>query len=153
MAVFSPIAGRLSDRIEPRYVSSIGMLLISICLGMLCFVGNETTILYIIVNLGVLGVGFALFSSPNSNAIMSSVDKTNYGTASTVLSLMRMMGQMMSMAIVIVIFSILIGSAEIKPGNHTELISSLRIAFALFSFLCFLGIFASLSRGKMHEGI
>ena len=151
MAIFSPIAGRLSDRIEPRYVSSIGMLLISVCLGFLCFVGNDTTIFYIVANLGVLGVGFALFSSPNSNAIMSSVDKSKYGTASTILSLMRTMGQMISMAIVIVIFSILIGSAEIKPANHTELITSVRIAFALFSFLCFLGIFASLSRGKMHE--
>jgi EmrB/QacA subfamily drug resistance transporter len=151
MAVFSPIAGRLSDKIEPQYVSSLGMLLISVCLCFLCFVGNETTILYIVINLGVLGVGFALFSSPNSNAIMSSVDKSNYGTASTILSLMRMMGQMMSMAIVIVIFSVIIGKAEIKPENHEQLIVSVRIAFALFSFLCFAGIFASLSRGKMHE--
>ena len=153
MAVFSPIAGRLSDRIEPQHVSSLGMLLISICLGLLCFVGNETTVFFIVVNLGVLGVGFALFSSPNSNAIMSSVDKSNYGTASTLLSLMRMTGQMMSMAIVIVIFTVIIGKAEIKPENHEQLISSVRIAFALFSFLCFIGIFASLSRGKMHKTI
>ena len=151
MAIFSPIAGRLSDRIEPRYVSSIGMFLISVCLGLLCFAANETTLLYIIVNLGILGVGFALFSSPNSNAIMSSVDKTQYGTASTILSLMRTVGQMMSMAIVIVIFTVIIGKAEIKPENHEQLITSVRIAFALFSFLCFVGIFASLSRGKMHS--
>lgn len=151
MAIFSPIAGKISDRIEPQYVSSIGMLLISICLGLLCFVGNETTLFYIVINLSVLGVGFALFSSPNSNAIMSSVEKNNYGTASTILSLMRMIGQMMSMAIVIVIFSVIIGKAEIKPENHEQLISSVRIAFALFSLLCFIGIFASLSRGKMHE--
>jgi MFS family permease len=151
MAVFSPIAGRLSDRIEPQYVSSLGMLLISVCLGLLCFIGNETTILFVVINLGVLGVGFALFSSPNSNAIMSSVDKSNYGTASTLLSLMRMTGQMISMAIVIVIFTVVIGKAEIKPENHEQLISSARIAFALFSILCFIGIFASLSRGKMHE--
>lgn len=153
MAIFSPIAGRLSDRIEPQHVSSLGMLLISVCLGLLCFVGNETTILFIVINLGVLGVGFALFSSPNSNAIMSSVDKSNYGTASTLLSLMRMTGQMMSMAIVIVIFTVIIGKAEIKPENHEQLISSVRIAFALFSILCFIGIFASLSRGKMHKEI
>ena len=123
MAIFSPLAGKISDRIEPQYVSSIGMLLISICLGLLCFVGNETTLFYIVINLSVLGVGFALFSSPNSNAIMSSVEKNNYGTASTILSLMRMIGQMMSMAIVIVIFSVIIGKAEIKPENHEQLIT------------------------------
>lgn len=151
MAIFSPIAGRLSDKVEPQYVASAGMFLISVCLGLLCFSGNDTTILFILINLGILGIGFALFSSPNSNAIMSSVDKTNYGTASTILSLMRMMGQMISMAIVIVIFSVIIGKAEIKPENHEQLIVSVRIAFALFSFLCFVGMFASLSRGKMHE--
>ena len=151
MAIFSPVAGRLSDKVEPQYVASVGMFLIAVCLGLLCFSGNDTTILFILINLGILGIGFALFSSPNSNAVMSSVDKKNYGTASTILSLMRMMGQMISMAIVIVIFSVVIGKAEIKPENHEQLIVSVRIAFALFSFLCFIGIFASLSRGKMHE--
>ena len=151
MALFSPIAGKFSDKIEPQYVASAGMTLIAVCLGFLCFVSNDTGLLYIIINLSVLGLGFALFSSPNSNAIMSSVDKTKYGTASTILSLMRMMGQMISMALVIVIFSVVIGKAEIKPENHEQLIMSLKIAFGLFSFLCFLGIFASLSRGKMHS--
>ena len=151
MALFSPIAGKFSDKIEPQYVASAGMTLIAVCLGFLCFVSNDTGLLYIIINLSVLGLGFALFSSPNSNAIMSSVDKSKYGTASTILSLMRMMGQMISMALVIVIFSVVIGKAEIKPENHEQLIMSLKIAFGLFSFLCFLGIFASLSRGKMHS--
>ena len=151
MALFSPIAGKFSDKIEPQYVASAGMTLIAVCLGFLCFVSNDTGLLYIIINLSVLGLGFALFSSPNSNAIMSSVDKTKYGTASTILSLMRMMGQMISMALVIVIFSVVIGKAEIKPENHEQLIMSLKIAFGLFSFLCILGIFASLSRGKMHS--
>ncbi len=153
MAVFSPIAGRMSDRIEPRYVSSLGMMLITVCLGLLCFAGNETTLLYIIINLGVLGVGFALFSSPNSNAIMSAVEKKDVGTASAILSLMRTMGQMISMAIVIVIFTLVIGEAEIKAANHPELITSVRIAFGLFALLCFGGIFASLARGKMHKEI
>lgn len=151
MAVFSPIAGRMSDKIEPRYVSSLGMMLITACLALLCFAGNETTLLYIIVNLAVLGIGFALFSSPNSNAIMSAVEKKDVGTASAILSLMRTMGQMISMAIVIVIFTLVIGQAEIKTENHPELITSVRIAFALFALLCFAGIFASLARGKMHS--
>jgi len=114
-------------------------------------VTNDTTLIYIIINLAVLGVGFALFSSPNSNAIMSAVDKKDFGTASAILSFMRTTGQMLSMAIVIVILSVIMGKAEIKPENHTELILSVKIAFGLFSFLCFLGIFASLSRGKMHR--
>lgn len=151
MAVFSPIAGRLSDKIEPRYVSSAGMFLISVCLGFLGFISADSSISYFVILLAILGVGFALFSSPNSNAIMSSVSKKFIGTASTVLSLMRMMGQMFSMAIVIVIFSLIIGKAEISPDIYPQLINSTQIAFLLFAFLCFLGIFASLSRGKIHD--
>lgn len=151
MAFFSPVAGRISDKIEPQYVASAGMTLITVCLGFLCFISYETSILFIILNLSVLGIGFALFSSPNSNAIMSSVEKKEFGTASTILALMRTMGQMMSMAAVIVIFSIIIGKAEIKQGNTGDLLFSLHLAFAFFSFLCFLGIFASLFRGKMHK--
>jgi EmrB/QacA subfamily drug resistance transporter len=151
MAVFSPIAGRLSDKIEPQYVSSAGMLFITVCLGFLGFISADSSITYFIILLAILGIGFALFSSPNSNAIMSSVDKKYIGTASTVLSLMRMMGQMFSMAIVIVIFSVVIGKAEITPVIYPQLIGSTKIAFLLFAFLCFLGIFASLSRGKIHD--
>lgn len=152
MALFSPLAGRISDKIEPRYVASAGMLLITICLGFLCFISNETPVIYILINLAILGLGFALFSSPNSNAIMGAVEKKHYGLASAVLALMRMTGQMSSMAIVIVIFSVLIGGKEIVPANHEGLVTSIRIAFTLFSVLCLFGVFASLSRGNMHVG-
>ena len=127
------------------------MLLISVCLGLLCFVTSDTSLVYIIVNLAVLGVGFALFSSPNSNAIMSSVEKIDYGTASAILSLMRTTGQMLSMAVVIVILSVIMGNAELRPENQSDLIHVVQMAFALFAFLCFIGIFASLTRGKMHD--
>jgi hypothetical protein len=127
------------------------MLLITVCLGLLCFVTTESSPAYIVGNLAVLGLGFALFSSPNSNAIMGSVEKRYYGLASTVMSLMRMTGQMLSMAIVIVIFTVIIGGAEISTVNSEGLITSIKIAFALFSVMCFIGIFASLSRGNMHD--
>jgi hypothetical protein len=82
---------------------------------------------------------------------MSSVEKKYYGVASSTLSSMRMVGQMFSMGIVIVIFSIFIGKADITPENQNDFIDSIRLAFALFSILCFLGIFASLRRGRIHN--
>jgi hypothetical protein len=103
------------------------------------------------MTLAMIGFGFALFSSPNTNAVMSSVERKYYGIASSTLSSMRMVGQMFSMGIVIVIFSIFIGKADITPENQNDFIYSIRLAFALFSILCFLGIFASLRRGKIHN--
>jgi EmrB/QacA subfamily drug resistance transporter len=151
-AFFSPIAGKLSDKTEPRFVASAGMSLLTLGLVIFCFLNTDTSYALIIVNLAMMGLGFALFSSPNVNAVMSSVEKKYYGVASSTLASMRLIGQMLSMGTVIVIFSIFIGSAKISPANQGAFLTSAHIAFILFSVLCFLGIFASLARGKIHNG-
>ena len=151
MALFSPLAGKLSDKTEPQYVASAGMILLTIGLGIFCFINRETNYTLIIGNLAMMGLGFALFSSPNVNAVMSSVEKKHYGAASSTLASMRMIGQMFSMGIVIVIFSIFFGGAKISPANQDSFLLSARTAFILFTVLCFAGIFASLSRGKIHK--
>lgn len=153
MALFSSFAGRMSDKIEPQIVSSVGMGLLTVCLIIFIFINPDFSNLFIVVNLAFIGLGFALFSSPNSNAVMSSVEKKYYGVASSTLSSMRMVGQMFSMGIVIVIISMFIGKAEITIENTSSFINSIRIIFLIFSILCFIGIFASLSRGKIHSSI
>ena len=150
MAIFSPFAGRLSDKIEPQIVSSSGMAILTVGLVIFVFLSPGFGLGPIILNLALLGFGFALFSSPNVNAIMSSVEKKYYGVASSTLASMRMIGQMFSMGIVIVIFSLLIGKAEITNENQSLFMSSVKTAFILFSVLSFIGIFTSLSRGKIH---
>lgn len=150
-ALFSPLSGRLSDKTEPGYVASAGMGLLTIGLIIFCFLAKNTSYVLIVANLAMMGLGFALFSSPNVNAIMSSVEKKYYGVASSTLASMRMIGQMISMGIVIIIFSIFIGSEKISAANQDAFLTSLQTAFVLFSVLCFLGIFASLSRGKLNR--
>jgi len=152
-ALFSPLAGRLSDKHEPQLVASLGMGFLSAGLIVFCFLSVGMSLMIIIANLAFLGLGFALFSSPNVNAVMSSVNKNHYGVASSTLASMRMIGQMFSMGIVIVIFTLFIGNARITPENHEAFILSARTAFVLFSVLSIFGIFASLSRGKIHSKI
>ena len=108
-AIFSPFAGRLSDRIEPRIVASVGMSITAFGLGLLILLNNQTHILFIVGVLFTLGLGFALFSSPNTNAIMSSVEQQVYGIASGTLATMRITGQMLSMGIVMLIFALHMG--------------------------------------------
>jgi len=150
MAIFSPFAGRLSDKIEPRVVASIGMSFTAAGLFLFTFVGNETHIGAIITGLVLLGFGFALFSSPNTNAVMSSIEKRYYGVGSATLGTMRLTGQMMSMGIAMLIFALHIGSARITPENYPVFMNSVRTAFVIFAALCFGGIFASLARGKVR---
>ena len=106
MALFSPIAGKLSDKTEPRFVASVGMALVAIGLFLLIFVNSETTTLTLVLYLMLLGLGFALFSSPNTNAVMTSVDRKTYGIASSILGTMRLTGQMFSMGIAMLVFQL-----------------------------------------------
>ncbi|MEO0086560.1 MAG: MFS transporter [candidate division WOR-3 bacterium] len=149
MAIFSPFMGMLSDRKEPRIIASLGMALIAFSLFLLSFINKDLKIFFLIIWLFILGFGFALFSSPNTNAVMSSVKKDFYGVASATLATMRMLGQMFSMGIIISIFALVIGEANFDKNNYFLLLKSIRIIFSIFAFLCFLGIFASLKRGKM----
>lgn len=105
----------------------------------------------------ILGAGFGLFSSPNTNAVMSSVDRRLYGVASGALGTMRTIGQSMSLGIVTLMFAIYIGSTEFVSGAALTaaaqplFLKSLRVSFVIFTLLCFAGVFASMARGKMRE--
>ncbi len=150
MALFSPLAGRLSDKIEPRVVASIGMGFTMIALFLFTFLGQNTSLGYVITGLIVIGFGLALFSSPNTNAIMSSVQKRSYGVAAATLGTMRLTGQMLSMGIAMLVFAVYIGRVEITPENYPAFLRSAKCAFIIFTALCFGGIFASLARGKVR---
>jgi len=148
MVVLSPVAGRLSDRIDPQLVASAGMAFTALGLFLLVFLVESTPLWYMIVCLVVLGIGFGLFSSPNTNAIMSAVEKRYYGVASGMNGTMRLVGQMLSMGIAMMLFAIFIGPAEITPEYYPQFITSLHYAFVIFAVLCLIGIGASLMRGK-----
>ena len=150
MAAFSPVAGRLSDRIEPRVVASAGMSFTTAGLLLLSFLNVATAVEYIVASLIVIGFGFALFSSPNVNAVMSSVEKKFYGVASATLGTMRLTGQMLSMGIATLIVAVYLGNVQITPVYYPVFLKSMNAAFLVFAGFCFLGIFASLARGKVR---
>ena len=148
MALVSPLAGRLSDRIDPQIVASAGMGISTIALFLLIFLSESTPLWYIILCLIIFGAGLGLFSSPNINAIMSAVEKRYYGVASGMNGTMRVLGQMFSMGIAMMLFSLLIGRVEITPEFYPEFVTSLHYAFILFTVFCMIGIIASLMRRK-----
>ena len=145
---FSPVAGRLSDRIEPRILVSIGLGLTAVGLARFIFLAENTSLGTIIGNLVLLGFGRALFVSPNTNAIMASVKRRAYGVASATLATMRQVGMTFSMGITMLLFAIYVGRVEITPQYYPLFLSSTRVAFIIFTALCSAGIFISLLRGK-----
>uniref|UniRef100_A0A7C6AFZ1 MFS transporter n=1 Tax=candidate division WOR-3 bacterium TaxID=2052148 RepID=A0A7C6AFZ1_UNCW3 len=151
MTLLSPVAGRLSDRLQPQIIASTGMGLTGLGLFFLSFINSSFSVDSIIIYLLILGLGFALFSSPNTNAVMSSVEKANYGIASSTLATMRLLGQMSSMGIVMLIFSLILGRIKITPEVYPLFINALKIAFYIFTGLCIFGVYASLKRGKIKR--
>ena len=141
-AVVSPFAGRLSDRLSARLLASAGMAVIAAGLVGLAFIGLDVPLPRVAAALAALGVGFGLFSSPNTSAVMGSVQRSQYGVASATLATVRMTGQAFSMGIAMLVFA-LAGSAT----GSTSL-PAVRAAFAVFAALSVLGTFASLARER-----
>jgi EmrB/QacA subfamily drug resistance transporter len=149
-AIFSPLAGRLSDRIEPRLIASAGMALTTVGLVLFIFLEEETSLKLIIGNLMLIGFGFALFVSPNTNAVMSSAPNTAYGVASAVVATMRQIGMVLSMGVAMLMFALYMGRVQITPEYYSLFQQSMKTAFIIFAILCFGGIFVSLARGKVR---
>jgi len=151
MMIFSPLAGKISDIIEPRKVAAFGMVLNTIGCVLFAFLGAETSMMMIVIGLGLLGLGFANFSSPNTNAIMGSVESHLYGVASTTVTTMRVLGQMSGMGVVLLVLVLVLGSSTITPQIYPEFITSTRISFAIFAILSFLGVLASMAGGNKDK--
>jgi EmrB/QacA subfamily drug resistance transporter len=150
MAAFSPLAGRLSDRIESRVVASAGMTMTAAGLCMFCFIGPTTSLHFIITGFAILGIGISFFSSPNTSAVLSAVEKQHLGMASSIVGTMRLIGQVLSLGIATLIISHFLGHATITTQNSGAFIQSARWSYLVFALLCMTGIAASLARGRMR---
>jgi EmrB/QacA subfamily drug resistance transporter len=143
MALVSPAAGRLSDRIEPGKIASAGMAMTALGLVLLTFTGSDTALWTFIGILVILGTGLGIFSSPNTNAIMGSVERNSYGVASGTLGTMRLGGQMLSMGIAMMVLAIFVGNVPITPEHYPAFIEGMKVSMAVFAALCIAGIFFS----------
>jgi len=151
MAIVASFSGRLSDKKNPRYLAALGMAISMFGLLILTFINQTTSLTFIVIGLAILGFGFGLFSSPNTNVVMSSVDKKIYGTASATLATMRSTGMMFSMAIASLSMHLFLGNQKINPSNIPDFIKSTKSVFIIFTILSFIGVFLSLAKRKVQN--
>jgi EmrB/QacA subfamily drug resistance transporter len=151
MAIGSPLTGRLSDRIEPRILVSCGMIITTAGLFFSSLMNHTTPLVIVIAIQALIGLGLSSFSSPNNNAIMGSVEKRYLGAASAILAVMRLFGQMVSMAIAVMIMSFFVGNVHITQEVNASLLKGIRISYLVFGIVSCLGIVASLKRGTVHS--
>lgn len=141
----SPIAGKLSDVVDPRIIASWGMGLSSLALLGLCFLLNaSTSYFFMIMLLIIFGCGSALFASPNTNAAMSSVPSRQLGVAASVINTMRLFGQTLSMGIATLVLTLYMGNVGITQHNSAQLTQGIQAALFVLAVLCCLGMLASI---------
>ncbi len=149
MALMSPLAGRWSDRFQPRIFTSTGMLMCAAGLFVMAFLTASTPVWFIVSLLLWVGIGFAFFSSPNMNTIMGSVQKHQLGLASGTASTMRIAGQIFSMAIATLFIAFYIGNQPVKTVPNDLFLTSMRYGFITFGFICLVGVWFSMRRGRV----
>ena len=147
-AAFSPLMGRLSDRIPPYKLASAGMALCVVGLVLFSMLTVTMPIWHIIVTMIIVGFGFALFSSPNTNTVMSCVNKEDYSVANSILATMRTVGHSSSMAIVTIVVGLNLGDMGLAEAPPAMLVSTMHKCFYIFIVLCVAGVFMSLKRRK-----
>ena len=134
--LFAGFAGRLSDRIDPRWLTSGGLVLCAVGISITMLIGDGTTPLFVLIGLGITGIGIAGYSAPNTHAAMASVEKRQLGVTAGILQTARLCGQMISLGIPIMLFSLLIGSqANLTETDPALLLKALYIAFTGFALL------------------
>ena len=147
-AIFSPMMGKLSDKVRPSKLATEGMILCVVALLIFAQIKEDTSLWYIILGLLVAGFGFSLFSSPNTNAIMECVDKKDYSVANSIVATMRNYGQTASMSIVSIVMGIYVGENQLEMVSPSVLITTLRTIFYIFTALCILAVVMSWKRKK-----
>jgi len=98
--IVGPISGRLSDFVGSRLLAPIGLAITALGLFGLTTISPTTPYWLLSVYMVLMGGGSGFFTSPNTNAIMSSVRPNMRGAAAGILSMLNNTGQMLSIAIV-----------------------------------------------------
>lgn len=149
MIILAPLSGKLSDKIHPQILAAIGMCFVTVSLFILIFMNENTPLYIIIISMVLQGIGYGLFSSPNTNAIMGSVPRHLSSIASATVSTMRVIGQTLSLGMLTVIFAFFLGSNPIT-GHIPQLLQSSNLALTISTILCFISILASLVGVKSY---
>ena len=150
--VASPLSGRLSERMAPARLATIGMLISAAGLfAAAASIGPDTPIWLLVLELAVIGTGFGVFVTPNSTAIMGSVQKRQFGLASGMIASMRTLGMAVSMTSITLIFAMFMGNAVIGPDTLPAFLTSLRVGLTAFAVYSCLGVLLSFLRGAHSE--
>lgn len=150
MALVAPISGYFSDRINPRWLATAGMAILSAGLWRLSHLTTTSTSLVIVVALLITGFGTGLFISPNNNVLLGSAPRTRQGIASGILATSRNVGMVSGIGFIAAIYTTVLhhGPFETQTAN---LFPAIQWSFRAGALLAAIGIFTSFLRGNKQD--
>ncbi|HET9162370.1 MAG TPA: MFS transporter [Solirubrobacterales bacterium] len=107
----APVAGRLADRFGPRWLIVAGLAILTASLYTFTGIAVDSGYLDLLPGFMLLGIGIALTMSPMTSAAMNAVSVQKAGIASGVLSMFRMVGGSLGVAVSGAIFQAAAGSS------------------------------------------
>lgn len=109
VAICAPVAGRLSNRINPTQISTAGVTIFCLGLGSLAVLPEAATVNDFLWRVAICGTGYGLFLPPNNKEMFSNVAPNRTVTASGVLSTARTAGQSVGAALLAMVIALLNG--------------------------------------------
>jgi len=150
MTMIAPFAGFLSDKFPAQVIAAIGMGISLVTMAFFSLLSESSGLVLIVVLMVLYGMASAFFSSPNSNAVMGAVEKRFLGIAAGGLGTARTVGMVLSMGVVMILFTILMGGTQISPEVYPAFLDTMKTSFIIFAILSLVGIFTQLV-GRKQE--
>lgn len=153
MSITAINAGRLSDKYHPQKIALIGMTISIFAFILLSLVNANTSLHIIIIAMILQALGMGLFSSPNMNAIIGSVSKDNITDATGALITMRSVGQTMSLSLITLVFSWIMGNLELSSKYAQMIVQSSQTICVICALACIVGAIVSIIGIKSENKI
>ncbi|HUI69871.1 MAG TPA: MFS transporter [Spirochaetia bacterium] len=156
--ILSPISGRLSDRIGGRILSSIGLAMNAMALFWFSTLNQHSSYASVLVSLVLFGMGRALFISPNTSSVMSSVPAEKRGVANGMRMTLNMTGGVLSVPLSLLLMTFvmpyarlseIVGSNQLAAGGEfLTFLHAINNACLILGAIIVVAIIPSLLRGS-----
>lgn len=149
MAIVAAPAGWLSDRVGVRIPATLGAAFTVTGLLFLRTLGPGAPPVAIVMQLGLIGLGIGLFTSPNNSAIMASAPDHSQGIAGAILAASRTTGQALGVAIAGMLYMLRLHALEHSAAEPSAIAGAMHYATTVVACLAIMGVVASATRGEV----
>jgi EmrB/QacA subfamily drug resistance transporter len=145
----APIAGTLSDKIGPKLITFIGLVLLLISQIGYTLCNLNSSIWLFIISIAIMGLGSGIFSSPNNSLVMSSVEQKDLGVAGSINSLSRNLGMVIGISSATTVLFAAMSHAKgsrvtaYLPKQPEIFIYGMHVVFIISTIICLVTVILS----------